>query len=143
MGVLYLCFSIFTGGWVLCTRVHRFVGYTPEKCFKGFVMSVVDARRSPPPSQNKISTVVAETKLLSNSSYGCQIMNYSKHTETKHLDEKKTNRAINGTFFKQLQFINDSVYEVEHVKAEIRHREPIIVGFFILHYAKLRMLGLY
>ena len=28
-------------------------------------------------------------------------------------------------------------------KAEIEQREPIIVGFFILQYAKLRMLGLY
>ena len=28
-------------------------------------------------------------------------------------------------------------------KAEIEHREPIIVGFLILQYAKLRMLELY
>ena len=70
-----------------CTRVHRFVDYTPEKCFKGFVKSVVEARRLG--DQNKNSTVVAETmKLLSNSSYGYQIMDRSKHTETKYLDEK-------------------------------------------------------
>ena len=56
---------------------------------------------------------------------------------------RKTYRAINSTFFKKLQYINDSVYEVELVKAEIEHREPIIVGFFILQYAKLRMLELY
>ena len=125
-----------------CTRVHRFVEYTPEKCFKGLVKSVVEARQLG--DQNKNSTMVAETmKLLSNSSYGYQIMDRSKHTETKYLDEKKTNRAINSTFFKQLQYINDSVYEVELVKAEIEHREPIIVGFFILQYAKLRMLELY
>ena len=35
------------------------------------------------------------------------------------------------------------MYEVELVKSEIEHREPIIVGFFILQYAKLRMLELY
>ena len=35
------------------------------------------------------------------------------------------------------------MYEVEHVKAEIEHPEPIIVGFFILQYAKLGMLVLY
>ena len=104
--------------------------------------SVVDARRLG--DQNKNSTVVAETmKLLSNSSYGYQIMERSKHTETRYLDDKKTNRAINSPFFKKLQYINDSVYEVEHVKAEIEHREPIIVSFFILQYAKLRMLELY
>ena len=125
-----------------CKRVHRIVEYTPEKCFKGFVKSVVDARRLG--DQNKNSAVVAETlKLLSNSSYGYQIMDRSKHTETKYLDEKKTNRAIYSPLFKQLQYINDSVYEVEHVKAEIEHREPIFVGFFILQYTKLRMLELY
>ena len=32
---------------------------------------------------------------------------------------------------------------MELVKTEIEHREPIIVGFFILQYAKLRLLELY
>ena len=35
------------------------------------------------------------------------------------------------------------MYEVELVKSEIEHREPIIVGFFILQYAKVRLLELY
>ena len=39
--------------------------------------------------------------------------------------------------------ITDQLYEVELVKSEIEHREPIIVGLFILQYAKLRMLELY
>ena len=34
-------------------------------------------------------------------------------------------------------------YEVELLKSTIEDREPIIVGFFILQYAKLRMLELY
>ena len=38
--------------------------------------------------------------------------------------------------------ITDQLYEVELVKSETEHREPIIVGFFILQYAKLRMLEL-
>ena len=33
-------------------------------------------------------------------------------------------------------------FGVELVKSEIEHREPIIVGFFILQYAKLKMLEL-
>ena len=45
--------------------------------------------------------------------------------------------------FKRLNHITDQLYEVELVKSEIEHREPIIVGFFILQYAKLRMLELY
>ena len=39
--------------------------------------------------------------------------------------------------------MNNSLYEVELAKAQIEHKEPIIVGFFILKYAKLRMLELY
>ena len=39
--------------------------------------------------------------------------------------------------------MNNSLYEVELTKAKIEHKEPIIVGFFILQYVKLRMLELY
>ena len=35
------------------------------------------------------------------------------------------------------------MYEVKLPKAQIEHKNPIIVGFFILQYAKLRMLELY
>ena len=28
-----------------CTKIHRFIEYTPQKRFNGFVQSVVDARR--------------------------------------------------------------------------------------------------
>ena len=45
--------------------------------------------------------------------------------------------------FKRPNHITDQLYEVELVKPEIEHREPIIVGFFILQNAKLRMLELY
>ena len=39
--------------------------------------------------------------------------------------------------------MNNSLFEVELAKAQIEHKEPIIVGLFILQYAKLRMLELY
>ena len=45
--------------------------------------------------------------------------------------------------FKRLNIINEKLYEVEFIKSDIEHREPIIVGFFILQYAKLRILELY
>ena len=35
------------------------------------------------------------------------------------------------------------LHEVELLKSTIEHREPIIVGFFILQYAKLRIMELY
>ena len=45
--------------------------------------------------------------------------------------------------FKWPNDLTDQLYEVELVKSEIAHREPIIVGFSILQYAKLRMLERY
>ena len=70
-------------------------------------------------------------------------MDRSRHTVIKYLNDEKTHGAINTKLFKRLDYINDQLYEVELTKAEIEHREPLIVGFFIIQYAKLRMLELY
>ena len=59
------------------------------------------------------------------------------------MNDEKTHSAINNKLFKRLNFITDQLYEFELVKLEIEHREPIIVGFFILQNAELRMLELY
>ena len=69
-------------------------------------------------------------------------MDCSQFTVTKFLTNQKTLSAINK-IHKRLNPITDQLFEVELVKSEIEHREPIIVGFFILQYAKLRMLELY
>ena len=55
----------------------------------------------------------------------------------------KTDAAIKSELFKKLDHVNNSLYEVELSKAQIEHKERIIVGFFILQYAKLRMMELY
>ena len=121
-----------------CTKIHRFVQYTPKKCFSSFVQSGVNARRQS--DENPNSSVVAETmKLSANSSYGYQTMDRSRHTVTKYLNDEKTHSAINTKFFKRLNFITDQLYEVELVKSQTEHREPIIVGFFVLQYAKLNV----
>ena len=82
-------------------------------------------------------------KLLANNSYGYQIIYHSRHTVIKYLTDEKTHSAINSKMFKRLNHIIHQIYEVELVKLEIEHREPIIVGFLILQYAKLRMLEIY
>ena len=70
-------------------------------------------------------------------------MDRSRHTGTKYLNDEKTHSAIDRKHFKRLNFIADQLYKIELVKTEVEHREPIIVGFFILQYAKLRILELY
>ena len=101
-----------------------------------------NARRAS--DENPLSGVVAETmKLLGNSSYGYQTMDRSKHTLAKYLGDKKNHKAINNQYFKKLNIVAKDLYEVELVKSTIEHREPIILGFFILQYSKLRLLELY
>ena len=70
-------------------------------------------------------------------------MDRSGHTETKYLNDEKTHKAINEKMFKRLKNMSKAIFEVELAKSKIEHREPIIVGFFILQYAKLRMLEPY
>ena len=70
-------------------------------------------------------------------------MERSRHTVTKYPTEEKTLAAINSKLFKELDHPNNSLYEVELAKAQIEHKEPTTVGFFIPQYAKLRMLELY
>ena len=114
-----------------CTQIHQVVQYTPKKCFSSFVQSAVNARRQG--DENPNSGVLPETmKFLANSSYGYQIMDRSQHTVTKYLNDKKTHSAINNKLLKRLNCITDQMNEVELVKSEIEHREPIIV---ILHFA--------
>ena len=126
---------------LVCIKIHQFVQYTPRKSFNNFVQSAVDARCQG--DENPNSSVVVETmKLLANSSYGYQIMHRSRHTVTKYLTDEKTHSAINSKMSKRPNHITDQLYEVELVKPDIEHREPIIVGFFILQYAKQRMLEL-
>ena len=65
------------------------------------------------------------------------------HTITKYLNDEKTHQAINEPLFKRLKTVEKALYEVELLKSTIEHREPTIVGFIILQYAKLRRLELY
>ena len=70
-------------------------------------------------------------------------MDRPRHTIIKYLGNEKTHKAINQKFFKRLNVVKKDFYEVELLKSTIEHREPIIVGFFILQNPKLRMLELY
>ena len=45
--------------------------------------------------------------------------------------------------YKRLNNVSKELHEVELAKSKIEQREHIIVGLFILQYAKLRMLELY
>ena len=67
-------------------------------------------------------------KLLANSSYGYQIKDRSRHSVTKYVTDEKIHAAINSKLFKKLDHVNNSLYKIELAKAQIEHKEPIIVG---------------
>ena len=135
----YFCFI---WNWEVCTKNYRIIEFTSVKCFNYSVQSAVDARRQG--DKNPNSTIVAETmELLANNSYGYQTMDGSRHSITKYLNDEKTRAVINNKLFQRLAYFNDQLHEVELVKSESEHKEPIIVSFFIPQYAKLGILELY
>ena len=91
--------------------------------------------------ENLNTAVVAETmKLPTNNSYGYHIIKRNQHTVTKYLSDGKTLAAINKKLLKKLEHVKNIMFEVELAKAQIEHKVPIIVEFFILEWAKLRKL---
>ena len=50
---------------------------------------------------------------------------------------------VNINFFKKLDHVNNSIFEVELSKAQIEHKEPIIFGFFFLQCTIVWLLELY
>ena len=94
--------------------------------------------------ENPKSSVFTDTmKLLANSSNGCQFIDRKCYSITKYTNDEETHTEIHNKIFKRLGYISDHFYEVDLAKSEIEHRKPIIVVFFVLQYAKMRMLELY
>ena len=56
-------------------------------------------------------------------------MDRSRHTVAKYLSDEETQKTIKNKMFKRLGYINDQLYEVELVKSENEHKEPITFGF--------------
>ena len=106
-------------------------------------LCTVNSRRKRQDDENLNSSVIAKIiKLLADNYYDFQIMDRSRRTVTKYLRHEKTHLAIDSLLFKKLDHANNALYDVELAKAQIEHQKPILVGFFLLPYAKLRMLKL-
>ena len=122
--------------WEYDTESKRFK--TQQNKTRNFENMVVSSfqRQRPDCKIGSFYTTGTQKKIdcfkIANTSYGCQIMDRSRHFVTKYLSDEKTHGAINTKFFKRMDDNNDHLYEVEMAKAEIEYREPIIVGFFIL-----------
>ena len=101
---LLLLFHLHLG--LFCTKIYRFVQYILRKCLNSFLQSAVDARRQN--DENPNPSVVAEIiKLLVNSSYCYQIMNWRRHLAKNYLRNEKTHAAVNSKLFKNLDLGNN------------------------------------
>ena len=111
------------------TKKHRLVEYISRECFNSFVQSTVNARRQQDEDPN--SSVVAETMKLvvADGSNGFQFMDCSRRTVTKHLNDEKMQTAINTKLLKELNHVNNALWEVELAKAEIEQKKQSISGF--------------
>ena len=124
------------------TRVYQIVEFKPKACFQTFADEVSDARRIGDSDPSK--SIIADTsKLIGNSAYGCMLKNKEKYRNIKYADDSDTGLLVNDPFFRDLNPISDNCYEVEMAKKSIRFDMPTQIGFFILQYAKLRMLEFY
>ncbi len=61
----------------------------------------------------------------------------------KYYTEVEASRMINDRRFRQLDVVVDNAYEIEMSKRTVTYALPIHVGFFVLQYAKMRMLQFY
>ena len=127
---------------LVLNQIHCIIQYTSEYCFELFVNSVVEARQEK--DKNNSSSVVAETiKRTGSSSFQYQFMDWSEHSKTQHVVGAEVDKLVNEQKYKILNVLPSSIYEVEMFKSEVNHKEPIIVGFFILQYANLTTLKLF
>ena len=123
------------------TKVHQVVEYIPSKCFEEFVQQVTQARRKG--DEDSTQSIRADTmKLLGNSAYGSSIMDKEKHLKIAYVKGENTAcLKVNEPEFKKLTQLGHDFYEVESFKKKINLNLPTQIGYFILQYAKLRMLS--
>ncbi|XP_053380961.1 uncharacterized protein LOC128549018 [Mercenaria mercenaria] len=127
------------------TKIYQVVEYRKKACFESFVEEVSDARRAG--DACKDMAIIADTmKLIGNSGYGSMIMDKTKHRNVFYVEgENRACFEVNKPQFRQTMCLDDDdqYYEVEAAKQRIKLDLPVQLGFFILQYAKLRMLQFY
>jgi hypothetical protein len=126
------------------TKIHQTVEYnTPSHCFKGFVDEVTKARRQGDLDPKK--SVIADTmKLCGNAAYGSTLLSLEKQRKINYVSGfEKASNAVNNPLFEKLSELEPDFYEIQNLKTKHFMKLPYQTGFFILQYAKLRMLQFY
>ena len=125
------------------TKIYQVAQYQKMRCFKNFVKQITDARRAGDADKD-LSIIADLNKLIGNSAYGSTIMNKLKHSKVRYIQgENQACLLANQPTFKSMTELSQDFFEVEMNHNKIKLDLPIQIGFFILNYAKLRMLAFY
>ena len=128
---------------LIISRVYQISEFSPNPCFRQFTEDVSNARRQG--DTDPTFEIFADTmKLIGNSAYGSMIMNKEKHVNITYCESKeKASYFVSKRRFRNLTELDNNHFEIELAKSRITLNLPIQIGFFILQYAKLRMLEFY
>ncbi|KAJ8319270.1 hypothetical protein KUTeg_004361 [Tegillarca granosa] len=100
------------------TKIHQFVEYLPQACFKRFVSDLSEARWLGDAHPDK--SIIADTmKLIGNLGYGSLIMDKTKHKDVVYVqDEGPACLLINQPLFRKMECIDaeNQYYEAEMAK---------------------------
>jgi hypothetical protein len=120
------------------THIYEAVEYRPHACFKRFTQQVTTDRRD---GDELLANV---SKLIGNSAYGSLLLDKSRHTDVLYVSGRhEACLKANEPRYKSMTELDDDQFEIEMSKKKIALDMPIQFVFFILQYAKLRMLQFY
>jgi hypothetical protein len=125
------------------TRIYEVIEFTPAKPFLGFVEQVSSARRKADMS-SEYSNFGNVWKLVGNSGYGSLLIQKDKHRDVMYVKGKPNAcKLISDPKFYNATELSEEYYEIEMRKKRIILDTPVYLAFFILCYAKQRMLEFY
>lgn len=125
------------------SKIYQLVEYTPSRCFREFVREVTEARRLGVRDPSK-SVIVDTQKLIGNCGYGGLIMDQTKYKEIRYVKgTEQATEEINDPLFINMTELDENIFDIEKAKQRITLNLPVQLGYFILQYAKLRMLQFY
>ena len=89
--------------------------------------------------------IIADTmKFLGNSAYGSMILDKTRHRTVVYVKgSAKAKLKVNDPRFVNLTELGEEYFEIQMKKKTLNLDIPISIGYFILKYAKLRMLQFY
>ena len=124
------------------TRVYQAIEWNSQPCLQKFFESVAQDRRQASGDPTK-EAHAAKQKLTANSAYGATLLNKLNYTHIHYMGENETLLKHNDPHFRLSSEIAGGFYEVQMPHKQVVHDVPKQVGFFVLMYAKLRMLEFY